>query len=705
MRADRTVRDDLLRLTSGAHHDPHRLLGPHAAGDRLTIRAWQPGATAVSVVTEQRTLPMERIGADLWAVVLRRRRVPSYRFAVERSDGIELLDDPYRFPPSVGELDLHLIGEGRHLRLWEALGARPAEVAGVTGVAFAVWAPSATGAAVFGDFNGWDTTRHPMRSLGSSGVWELFVPGVARGQLYKFAIRAADGTVSLRADPLARRAETPPATASRVERSDYLWGDAVWLDGRGERQSVQAPISVYEVHLGSWRRGLDYRRLAEELPAYVAGLGFTHVELMPVMQHPFAGSWGYQVSGYYAPDSRLGSPDDLRHLIDHLHRAGIGVLLDWVPGHFPRDEFALARFDGSALYEHEDPRRGAHPDWGTLVFNYARNEVRNFLVANALYWIEEFHADGLRVDAVASMLYLDYSRAPGEWLPNAYGGNENLEAVAFLRELNAEVYGRHPGVMMVAEESTAWPGVSRAVHEGGLGFGFKWNMGFMHDTLSYFGRDPVHRRHHHDELTMPMMYAYSENFLLPVSHDEVVHGKGSLYARMPGDDWQRRANLRAYLAWMWAHPGKKLIFMGCEFAQRTEWDHDAELPWAEADDGVRRLVADLNGLLRRHRALHAGDADPGGFRWIDVAGADENVATFLRFAGDDVVACAANLSPVPREHVLRLPSARPWRELLNTDAGVYGGSGLGNAGEVEGGSEARLLLPPLAVVYLAPSPA
>jgi 1,4-alpha-glucan branching enzyme len=698
-----TVRDHIARLSAGADHDPHAVLGAHVRGDRVTIRTWQPGASAVAVLTDRGVASMERVDGDLWAVVLRRRRPPGYRLVVDRGGEPEVIEDPYRFLPTLGELDLHLITEGRHLRLWEALGARALDLDGVAGVAFTVWAPSAGGVAVAGDFNGWDRRRHPMRSLGSSGVWELFVPGAEGGQHYKYAITAADGRVLERADPLAQAAEPPPATASRVARSSYAWGDDAWLARRASAQSVAAPIAVYEVHLASWRRGLSYRDLAEQLPAYVASLGYTHVELMPVMQHPFAGSWGYQVSGYYAPDSRLGSPDDLRHLIDRLHQAGIGVLLDWVPGHFPRDEFALARFDGTALYEHEDPRRGAHPDWGTLVFNYGRNEVRNFLVANALYWIEEFHADGLRVDAVASMLYLDYSRAAGEWLPNEYGGNENLEAIAFLRELNTEVYGRHPDVMMVAEESTAWPGVSRPVHDGGLGFGFKWNMGFMHDTLSYFGRQPVHRRHHHDDLTKPMLYAYSENYVLPVSHDEVVHGKGSLYGRMPGDDWQKRANVRAYLAWMWAHPGKKLLFMGCELAQRAEWNHDAELDWAAADGGIARLVGDLNRLLVEHPALHATDTDPGGFRWIDVAAADENAATFVRSAGDDLIVCAANLSPVPRTAFrLRLPVAGTWRELMNTDAGVYGGSGMGNAGRVTAGDDATVVLPPLSVVYFAP---
>jgi 1,4-alpha-glucan branching enzyme len=561
-------------------------------------------------------------------------------------------------------------------------------------VAFAVWAPGARAVTVTGEFDGWDARRHPMRSLGASGVWELFVPGAQAGQLYKFAVTGADGLTTLRADPLARAAEEPPATASRVDQAAYVWHDEGWMAERGARSHARAPMSIYEVHLGSWRRGLGFRQLADELPAYVAGLGFSHVELMPVMQHPFAGSWGYQVTGYFAPDSRLGTPDDLRLLIDRLHAAGIGVLLDWVPGHFPRDVFALARFDGTALYEHDDPRLGAHPDWGTLIFNFGRTEVRNFLVANALYWLQEFHADGLRVDAVASMLYLDYSRGPGEWLPNADGGNENLAAVAFLQELNREVYGRHPGAITVAEESTAWPGVSRPVHDGGLGFGFKWNMGFMHDSLHYFSRDPVHRRHHHDDMTRPLLWAFAENHFLPVSHDEVVHGKGSLYGRMPGDDWQRRANLRAYLACLWTYPGKPLVFMGCEIAQCDEWDHDGELDWAAADAGVAALVRDLNALLHARPALYASDPDAASFSWLSGTHGEDNVLAFRRVHDDDAVCIVANLSPVVRDpYDAGLPDGA-WEVVLNTDAVAYGGTGVG-----PGGGAFRL--PPLGVLVLA----
>ena len=709
------LQEAAVRLAAGTHHDPHSILGAHAGPARHTVavRAWQPGADAVKVLIGERAIELSEVAPGLFTTTLRRRQIPPYRLLVGRGGSWVELDDPYRFLPTVGELDLYLIGEGRHERLWEALGARERVLDGVEGVGFAVWAPGARGVGLAADCNAWHAVRHPLRSLGSSGVWELFVPGLAAEALYKLQIHGADGVSTLRADPLAREAEIPPRTASIVASARHRWGDHEWMASRGTHHDTAAPISVYEVHLASWRQGLGYRELAEVLPGYVADLGFTHVELLPVMAHPFGGSWGYQVTGYYAPSSPLGSPDELRLLIDALHQRGIGVLLDWVPAHFPRDAFALARFDGTALYEHEDPRRGSHPDWGTLIFNYGRREVRNFLIANALYWLEEFHVDGLRVDAVASMLYLDYSRAEGEWLPNEHGGNENLEAVEFLRELNATAYRVHPGVMMVAEESTSWPGVSRPVDHGGLGFGFKWNMGFMHDTLSYFAHDPIHRRFHHDTLTLPMLYAFSENFILPISHDEVVHGKGSLLGRMPGDDWQRFANLRSYLSYMWAHPGKKLIFMGCELGQRGEWNHDASVDWDALQGanhrGVRDLVRDLNRLLRERPALYASDTDAAGFRWIDVANADENVVAFTRSGGGDEIVCVANLSPVPRvAYRLGLPRAGRWAELLNTDAALYDGSGMGNLGVVVGEPEplrewpasATVTLPPLSVVLL-----
>ena len=625
---------------------------------------------------------------------------------------------------AVGELDLHLLGEGRHERLYEALGAHAVEVDGVPGTAFAAWAPNATAVSVVGDFNGWEPGAHELRPLGDTGVWAGFVPGIGDGERYKYALTTADGSVRLKADPVAFAAEKPPETASIVHRSKYRWHDDEWLEARAAADALRRPMSIYEVHLGSWRlnplegnRPLTYSELADELADYAADLGFTHVELLPVMQHPYAGSWGYQVTGYYAPQSTFGSPDDFRAFVDRLHGRGLGVLLDWVPAHFPRDEWALARFDGTALYEHDDPRRGAHPDWGTLVFNLGRTEVKNFLLANALFWTQELHIDGLRVDAVASMLYLDYSRRAGEWVPNAFGGNEDLEAVAFLKELNELVHRRVPGVVMAAEESTAWPGVSRPTYVGGLGFGFKWNMGWMHDTLAYFAQDPVYRRYHHHQLTFSLMYAFSENFVLPLSHDEVVHGKGSLLQKMPGDRWQQLANLRALYGYMWAHPGKKLLFMGGELAQEAEWSWERSLDWhlLERRDhaGVQSLVRDLNRVYRDEPALWEVDFDPSGFRWLEPNDAAANVLAFARLSADGArsVVCICNLSPVPRERYrVGLPAAGRWRAVVNTDAAEYGGSGVGNLGGVEAEPvpwheqpfSAELTLPPLATVWLTP---
>jgi 1,4-alpha-glucan branching enzyme len=614
----------------------------------------------------------------------------------------------------LGELDLHLVGEGRHERLYERLGAHVED----DGIRFAVWAPNARGVHVAGDWNGWHGAVDALEPVGSSGIWEGIVPEAREGDAYKYAIRGADGVERWKADPYAFRSETPPKTASIVHRSTYEWGDEDWLERRRTRDPLAEPLSVYEVHAGSWRLGHGWRELAEALVDYVDELGFTHVELMPVMQHPFLGSWGYQVSGYYAPQEAWGPPDDLRKLIDALHQRGIGVILDWVPAHFPRDDWALARFDGTALYEHQDPRRGAHPDWGTLVFNLSRNEVRNFLLANALYWIREYHADGLRVDAVASMLYLDYSREPGEWVPNVYGGRENLEAVAFLRELNEVVHGRAPGVLLAAEESTAWPGVSRPTTAGGLGFTFKWNMGWMHDTLAYFERDPVHRSFHHDELTFSLVYAWDENFVLPLSHDEVVHGKRSLLGRMPGDRWRQLANLRALYGYMWAHPGKQLLFMGGELAQEAEWSEEAgSLDWHLLDDpehaGVRALVRDLNAAYAAEPALWERDHTPEGFSWLEGAARDENLVAFARFSGgrERVLVCVSNLSPVPRERRrLPLPRGGTWREVLNTDSRFYAGSDVGNLGVIEAEDvalhgwehSAEIVVPPLGTVWLVP---
>ncbi len=637
------------------------------------------------------------------------------------------VNDPHRFPPTFGELDEHLFGEGRHERLWQKLGAHELVLDGVAGTAFAVWAPNARAARVVGDWNSWDGRVNPMRQLGSSGVWEAFVPGVATGARYKYELVGADGSLFLKADPLAVATEAPPATASVVFTSEHRWRDAGWMASRAQRQHASAPLSVYEVHLGSWRHGHNYRQLAEELPDYVADLGFTHVEFMPVAEHPYGGSWGYQVSSFYAPTARYGTPDDFRELVDRLHQRGIGVLVDWVPAHFATDAWALARFDGTHLYEHADPRRGVHPDWGSLQFNYGRLEVRNFLVANALYWLEEFHLDGLRVDAVASMLYLDYSREPGEWTPNQFGGNEDLEAIAFLKEANTLAYREDEGIITVAEESTAWPGVSRPVHLGGLGFGFKWNMGWMHDTLAYISEDPVYRRFHHHQLTFSLMYAFSENFVLPISHDEVVHGKGSLLGKMPGDQWRRLANLRAYLGFMWAHPGKQLLFMGCELAQEAEWSHERSIDWAALDDpghrGVQSLVRDLNRVYREHPALWQRDSTPDGFSWIDPNDVDDNALSFIRWSAPqgepaegepeerEPVVCICNFSPVPRvDYRIGFPRPGRWVEVLNTDSAHYGGSDVGNLGTIEAEpiawddqpASARVTLPPLATIWLVP---
>ncbi|HJU96602.1 MAG TPA: 1,4-alpha-glucan branching protein GlgB [Jiangellaceae bacterium] len=618
-------------------------------------------------------------------------------------------------PSFLGEVDLHLIGEGRHERLWDALGAHVRSVDGTTGTVFAVWAPNARGVRVVADFNGWNGHDHEMKNLGPSGVWELFVPDVGDGTRYKFEIHGADGSWTLRADPLAFQAEMPPATASVVFTSRYEWADSDWMAARARAGTAhERPMSIYEVHLGSWRRGRSYRDLAEELTAYVLDTGFTHVEMLPVAEHPYGGSWGYQVTSYFAPTARLGSPDDFRYLVDRLHQAGIGVIVDWVPGHFPKDGWALARFDGTSLYEHADPRRGEQLDWGTYVFNFGRHEVRNFLVANAIYWLEEFHIDGLRVDAVASMLYLDYSRPEGHWVPNVYGGRENLEAISFLQEVNATAYRRVPGIVTIAEESTAWPGVTKPTHLGGLGFGLKWNMGWMSDSLGYMAHDPIHRQYHHHQMTFSLMYAYSENYVLPLSHDEVVHGKGSLLRKMPGDRWRQLANLRAYLALMWAHPGKQLLFMGGEFGQESEWAESRELDWWLLDlpdhGGTRRMVCDLNRVYVENPALWSQDADPAGFEWIDANDAAGNVFSFLRWGSDgSVLACVANFSALPHEgYRLGLPAAGRWSEVVNTDAIDYGGSGVGNLGEVETRdiswhgrpASVNLRLPPLGTLWL-----
>ncbi|WP_299051513.1 1,4-alpha-glucan branching protein GlgB [uncultured Nocardioides sp.] len=722
--------DQLDLLLHGQHGDPHAILGAHPAADGsgVTVRVLRPFAESVTIRHGAAPSPdgsletaLTHEHGGIWAGVLPLAETPDYRVSVTYPDGAHhVTDDPYRFLPSLGQTDLHLVNEGRHEQLWTVLGARVHRYTGglegdVVGTAFAVWAPRARAVRVKGDFNGWDGAQHPMRQLGTSGVWELFVPDVGSGTRYKYAVLGSDGVWTDRADPLAAWAETPPETASRVFESSYTWDDAEWMAARAEKQPVAAPMSTYEVHLASWRRDRSWEQLADELVAYVSDLGFTHVEMMPVMQHPFGGSWGYHVTSYFAPDSRFGDPDGFRLLVDRLHQAGIGVILDWVPGHFATDPWALVRFDGQPLYEDPNPQRGWHKEWGSHIFDFGRREVRNFLYANAVYWCEEFHADGLRVDGVASMLYLDYSRAEGEWTPNHLGGRENLEAVAMLQEMNATVYRRCPGVVTIAEESTSWPGVTKPTDQGGLGFGFKWNMGWMHDSLGYVAYDPIYRSHHHGELTFALVYAYSENFVLPISHDEVVHGKGSLLRKMPGDRWQQLANLRAYLAYMWAHPGKQLLFMGAEMGQESEWAESRELDWWLLDHpehrGVHSLVRDLNNVYLDSPALWSADSSHEGFSWVDANDAGHNVFSFVRRSPDggspDLV-CVANFAAVPHEgYRLGLPAAGVWDEVLNTDAEGYTGSGVGNLGSVEAvagdvsgqPAHADVRLPPLATVW------
>ncbi|HEY8515276.1 MAG TPA: 1,4-alpha-glucan branching protein GlgB [Candidatus Binatia bacterium] len=634
---------------------------------------------------------------------------------------------PVRYDVSLlGEQDVYLFNEGTHLRLYEKLGAHPDVVDGVAGTHFAVWAPNAETVSVIGSFNGWSKDAHPLRALEGSGIWYGFIPGVEPGATYKYHLRSRYAGYEVdKADPLAFCSELPPATASRVWRLDYEWHDDEWLASRAARNALDAPMSIYELHVGSWRRAADgrfltYRELAPLLVEHVQRMGFTHVELLPVMEHPFYGSWGYQTTGYFAPTSRYGTPQDLMFLIDTLHQAGIGVILDWVPSHFPTDEHGLGYFDGTHLYEHGDARQGFHPDWSSFIFNYGRNEVRSFLLSSALFWLERYHADGLRVDAVASMLYLDYSRKPGEWIPNRYGGRENLDAIEFLRRMNVEVYAQHPGTQTIAEESTAWPMVSRPTYVGGLGFGLKWDMGWMHDTLEYLAHDPVYRKFHHGQLTFRAMYAFSEHFVLPLSHDEVVHGKGSLLRKMPGDDWQRFANLRLLLGYMLTQPGKKLLFMGAELATWNEWYHETSLDWDLLERpehaGVARWLADLNAAYRAQRALHELDCDPQGFAWIDCNDAEGSTLSYARYARDrdDVVVVVCNFTPIPRSRYrLGLPRGGFWRELLNGDAREYGGSGVGNLGGVHAEEvpwhgqpcSAEMTLPPLAVVVLAPETA
>ena len=720
-------------IAAAGHPDPFSFLGihPEGRGEDVAVRAFVPGAESVEVVesdTSKRIAKMRRFHQDgFFAAKIKGRGGPfPYRLRVARGGTVSEIEDPFRFPPVFGEMDVYLAAEGTHLESYRKLGAHPLSLEGVGGVSFAVWAPGARRVSVVGDFNYWDGRRHPMRLHPGCGVWEIFVPAISRGAVYKFEIQAGDGEIlPLKTDPYALRCEHPPRTACIVEGvNPYPWEDAEWMAGRAKANSHDGPISIYEVHLGSWKRcpeeggrPLTYRELADQLVAYAGDMGFTHIELLPISEFPFDGSWGYQPIGLFAPTSRFGSPDDFKAFVERCHLAGIGVIIDWVPGHFPEDPHGLGWFDGSHLFEHSDPRQGRHMDWGTLIYNYGRAEVVNYLLSNALFWLEQYHIDGLRVDAVASMLYLDYSREDGAWVANRHGGNENLEAIGFLKRLNELVYERHPGAFTVAEESTAWPMVSRPTYLGGLGFGFKWNMGWMHDTLRFFAHDPVHRKHHMDDLSFGLLYAFHENFVLALSHDEVVHGKGSILGRMPGDRWQRFANLRLYYAFMFTHPGKKLLFMGGEFAQEGEWNHDTGLEWHLLADplheGVRVLVRDLNSLYRDSPALHQKDFAAEGFAWIDCADREQSVLSYLRRSagGGDFMVVVCNLTPVVREdYRLGVPRGGFYAERLNTDSALYGGSDAGNLGGVAADAEPMhghthsisLRLPPLAAVVLAP---
>jgi 1,4-alpha-glucan branching enzyme len=716
--------DAILR---GACGDPFSILGMHRRGEALAVCIFAPQAEAVTVVDVQSDTAVARLDQihpeGLFAGMVRGRAAPfPYLLEMSASERVWREHDPYRFGPTLGELDRHLLGEGRHRKLYEVLGAHPVEFDGVEGTRFAVWAPNAQRVSVVGDFNGWDGRRHPMRRNHGVGVWDIFIPGLARGARYQYEIIGSGGTLlPLKADPVSFHQEPAPSTCSMVRGlTDHGWADRPWIDERHDRQSLAAPISIYEVHMGSWRRGQDntmlgYDDVADQLIPYVCDLGFTHIELLPIGEHPFAGSWGYQPIGIYAPTSRFGPPEAFARFVDRCHQAGIGVIIDWVPAHFPSDSHGLARFDGTALYEHEDPRLGFHKDWNTLIYNFGRYEISNYLTANALFWLDRYHVDALRVDAVASMLYLDYSRAAGEWIPNKFGGNENLEAIEFLRQTNTEVFGGFPGTTTIAEESTAWPQVSRPVYTGGLGFGYKWNMGWMHDTLDFMSKDPIYRRHHHHQMTFGIHYAFTENFVLPLSHDEVVHGKRSILGRMPGDRWQRFANLRAYYAFMWMHPGKKLLFMGGEFGQEREWNHDQSLDWHLLEDpmheGIRSLIRDLNRLYREVPNLHEGDCSADGFEWIDASDAENSVLAFLRYGSDrrEPVTVICNFTPMVRERYrVGVPLGGLWTEVLNTDSRFYGGSDVGNQSRVDAidrpqhgrPASLELTLPPLATLVL-----
>ena len=720
------------RIIFADHHDPFSVLGAHIVNSKgkrgVVVRAFLPEAKNVSVIHTATSMEYEMIKTmeeGLYEVLFPDiSEVFSYKLKeVAQDNTVQIFNDPYSFLPTLSEYDLYLFKSGDHHRIYNKLGSHAIQVDGVSGVQFAVWAPNARNVSVVGSFNSWDRRRHAMRELGASGVWEIFIPGLKEGELYKFQVKTKSGNILDKADPYATEMEQRPKTASKINfLQHYKWNDEKWITSRAESDHLGEPISIYEVHLGSWarvaeeqNRWLTYRELAEKLAAYVLERGYTHVELLPIMEHPFDASWGYQVTGYFAPTSRFGTPQDFMFFVDHFHQNNIGVILDWVPAHFPKDQYALAQFDGTHLYEHADPRKGEHQDWGTYIFNYGRNEVRNFLVSNALFWIEKYHIDGLRMDAVASMLYLDYSRKKGEWIPNEYGGRENLEAIAFLKDTNKLVHQYYPGVLTIAEESTAYPGVTTDLQYGGLGFSLKWNMGWMHDMLEYFSNDPLFRTYHHNNLTFTLLYAFSERFLLPLSHDEVVHGKSSLIHKMPGDDWQKFANLRLLFGLMYGFPGKKLLFMGCEFAQRDEWNHEQSLDWHLTQfpphAGIQKWVSDLNRVYRKESALHQVDFNYTGFEWIDFHDKASSVITFIRKSNDgkEKVIVVCNFTPVPRQNYrIGVPDGGLYREILNSDSSYYEGSNVGNAGEIQAESischnrtySLNLTLPPLAAVFL-----
>jgi 1,4-alpha-glucan branching enzyme len=731
------LESDIDRIVYADHHDPFAILGMHSEVKNkvkvIVLRTFQPNARQVSVVDSASgdvVAKLERVRPEGFFLGPIKGRQERFRYRLRlmpyHSDEEYEIEDPYRFGTILGQLDMHLLAEGRHLRAFDKIGSHPATIDNVVGATFAVWAPNARNVSVVGDFNGWDGRVHPMRNRNECGIWEIFIPGVMPGTPYKYEIRAGFGELlALKADPMALEAEVPPRTASVVpERTEYTWSDEAWMGRRAHAHDRDAPVSIYEVHLGSWKRKVEednryltYRELADDLVPYVKDLGFTHIELMPVHEYPFDGSWGYQPTGLFAPTSRYGKPADFKYFIDRCHQEGLDVLIDWVAGHFPGDAHGLCYFDGTHLYEHQDPRLGRHMDWDTLIYNYGRSEVRNFLLSNALYWMEEYHVDGLRVDAVASMLYLDYSRKHGEWVPNVFGGRENLEAIDFIKNMNELVYGHHEGVVTVAEESTAWPMVSRPTYLGGLGFGYKWNMGWMNDTLRYISKEPVHRKYHHDLLTFGLLYAFTENFILPISHDEVVHGKGSLLSKMPGDGWQKFANLRCYYTFMYTMSGKKLLFMGCEFGQGDEWNHNKSLDWHLLEyplqRGLQTLIRDLNTLYRSNPALYETDCVPEGFTWIDCHDSENSVISYIRRGRDpsDFVVVICNFTPVVR-HAYRIgiPQGGDYAEVLNTDAACYEGSGVGNRGRVGAEQEEAhgypyslsLVLPPLAALILKP---